>query len=435
MALFPLSGSTIKGRVLASFPASVEGSGGIGVTKSNGVWTIEPAWDALDSITAASVVDSKETWVYDPETETYNTVPLSAIVQALGQTGAGISLNFTADLTATADADPGAGKLRFNAADQNTATVLYIDDEDVNGLDIIATIATLDDSTATVKGQLSLSKVGDATKRLIFNVTALTDASGYTKLTVSNLASSATSPFVEGDTILFGFTRTGDSGSSSGDVTAAATFDTDNVLIRSDGTGKGVQFTGISVADTTDAVSGIGTVLPKADNTQQLGSTSFNWADLFLGSGAVINWNAGDVTLTHASNALTWAGATSYTFDVAPNVAGSFTLTQALNRNVTGGVTATSYNAGTKSSGTFTPDALNGNIQHCVNGGAFTLAPPSSACSIILQMANGGSSGTVTTSGFSKVNGDPFDTTSTSAFECVIRKTNSYSLLTVTKIA
>jgi hypothetical protein len=47
-------------------------------------------------------------------------------------------------------------------------------------------------------------------------------------------------------------------GGGSGDVTAAAAFGTDNVLIRSDGTGKGVQSTGISIADTTNDITGAG---------------------------------------------------------------------------------------------------------------------------------------------------------------------------------
>lgn len=46
----------------------------------------------------------------------------------------------------------------------------------------------------------------------------------------------------------------------SGDVTAASTFGTDNVLIRSDGTSKGVQSTGISVSDTTNDITGAGSI-------------------------------------------------------------------------------------------------------------------------------------------------------------------------------
>lgn len=41
-----------------------------------------------------------------------------------------------------------------------------------------------------------------------------------------------------------------------------------------------------------------------------LGSTTKMWSDLFLASGAVINWNNGDVTLTHAADTLTFAGGT-----------------------------------------------------------------------------------------------------------------------------
>lgn len=43
-----------------------------------------------------------------------------------------------------------------------------------------------------------------------------------------------------------------------GDVSASSNFGTDNVLVRSDGTTKNVQSTGIAVADTTNDVSGVG---------------------------------------------------------------------------------------------------------------------------------------------------------------------------------
>lgn len=50
--------------------------------------------------------------------------------------------------------------------------------------------------------------------------------------------------------------------------------------------------------------------LPWANNTQMLGSASFAWGDLFLGDGAVVNFNNGDVTLTHSSGALSLGGGT-----------------------------------------------------------------------------------------------------------------------------
>jgi hypothetical protein len=60
-----------------------------------------------------------------------------------------------------------------------------------------------------------------------------------------------------------------------------------------------------------------GSVLsPFATDATALGSTSLMWSDLFLASGAVLNWNNGDVTLTHSANLLAFAGATSgYTYD------------------------------------------------------------------------------------------------------------------------
>jgi len=100
-------------------------------------------------------------------------------------------------------------------------------------------------------------------------------------------------------------------------------------------------------------------------------------------------------------------------------------------KNLTGGATATSYDAGTKSSGTFTPDPMLGNFQHAVNGGAHTLAPPASPCTIVLEYTNDGSAGSVTTSGFTNVAGDTPTTTNGHKFALFITKTNSYSSLIV----
>lgn len=62
-------------------------------------------------------------------------------------------------------------------------------------------------------------------------------------------------------------------GSGSGDVTAASNFGTDNVLIRSDGTGKGVQSSGITISD-TDLVTFPGGTYYSAGN-MNLGDSRF----------------------------------------------------------------------------------------------------------------------------------------------------------------
>ena len=46
---------------------------------------------------------------------------------------------------------------------------------------------------------------------------------------------------------------------------------------------------------------------PNTDNGLPLGTSTVGWSDLFLASGAVINFDEGNVTLTHSSNALTLA--------------------------------------------------------------------------------------------------------------------------------
>lgn len=79
MALFPVSGSTIRGRVIASFPVNVEGDGGIEVIKVNGVWTISPKWEDLDLIDSDSELTNKQVWTYDSATGVYNRVRLPLV--------------------------------------------------------------------------------------------------------------------------------------------------------------------------------------------------------------------------------------------------------------------------------------------------------------------------------------------------------------------
>jgi len=69
----------------------------------------------------------------------------------------------------------------------------------------------------------------------------------------------------------------------------------------------------------TDVMTLTGSAIaPTTSDGLALGTTSKMWSDLLLASGGVINFNNGDVTATHASNSLAFAGASSgYTFDAA----------------------------------------------------------------------------------------------------------------------
>ena len=63
--------------------------------------------------------------------------------------GATFSYDFNTDTTVQGNnADPGNGKLKVNAQNLTSATILLLDDEDENGTDIQTFLRTIDDSTS-----------------------------------------------------------------------------------------------------------------------------------------------------------------------------------------------------------------------------------------------------------------------------------------------
>ena len=85
---------------------------------------------------------------------------------------------------------------------------------------------------------------------------------------------------------------------------------------------------------------------PVANDGLSLGISGTAFSDLFLASGAVINWNAGDIALTHTANTLTYTGMSSLSLDIA-------TLTLGAALNIGTGVTtgSASIELGTGRSG------------------------------------------------------------------------------------
>lgn len=140
---------------------------------------------------------------------------VAALINALSAGGA-YALAYVFD-TATADADPGAGKLRLSSTTQNAATVMRLD-LTAGGQDYTSVLDTFDASTSAVKGSIRLVKFGDLTKWMTFDVTARATPSGYRNLAVTCTGSSSPSPFVNGDGLMLYFQRSGDRGTNGATV-------------------------------------------------------------------------------------------------------------------------------------------------------------------------------------------------------------------------
>jgi len=79
-----------------------------------------------------------------------------------------------------------------------------------------------------------------------------------------------------------------------------------------------VAITGGTIAGLTTLTMASGAATPATNDAAALGTSSLMWSDLFLASGGVVNWNNGDVLITHSANTLAFTGASSgYTLDAA----------------------------------------------------------------------------------------------------------------------
>lgn len=138
---------------------------------------------------------------------------MNVTAAAMGVLAAGgaMALAYTFSDT-TVDSDPGDGVMRLNNATQNASTVIRLDHAGSDGSGYTDVINSFDDSTSTIKGQILLQRLVDATSWLLFNVLSVASPSGYKNVTVSLVASSSANPFVTGDDLILKFTRNGDKG-------------------------------------------------------------------------------------------------------------------------------------------------------------------------------------------------------------------------------
>lgn len=115
------------------------------------------------------------------------------------------------------------------------------------------------------------------------------------------------------DTVYIGF-RISDSG---GTQTEMARILTQATVVTDTSEAANMQLSVMAAGTlTTQLVLANGLLRPNTNDQVALGSATISFADVFLASGAVINFNNGDVTITHSADTLTFAGAASgYAFD------------------------------------------------------------------------------------------------------------------------
>lgn len=166
---------------------------------------------------------------------------------------------------------------------------------------------------------------GDAYRTISFDnlVSELNDALDPTLATIADLSPTADQGiYFTGADVAATFSLTSAARSILDDTTIAAmrgtlgfaTTTTDNAVARFDSTAGQTQNSGVIIDDSNN-------ISPGTSDGGALGTASLMWSDLFLASGSVVNFNNGDVTITHSSNVLTFGGASSgYKFDavVAP---------------------------------------------------------------------------------------------------------------------
>lgn len=155
-------------------------------------WVVDTVYSASDVVThngnvylciAAHTSASTDEPGIGANTDTYWDLLLSS-----SATG-GLVWEFN---TATSG-DPGSGKFLLNNATLSSVSSANISDNEVNGVDVSAFIATWDDSTSSPKARLVIRNQTDLSSCAIYSITgASSDESGYYTLALTHVASSGT---------------------------------------------------------------------------------------------------------------------------------------------------------------------------------------------------------------------------------------------------
>jgi hypothetical protein len=217
--------------------------GRIRITKAQSLdtWMVFKVTGAVTDATGYT----KVTLVYIDSAGTFtNNDKFWVAFSASGEDGAIPGYYYKFD-TSTTDADPGAGDLRFNHATYASVTSIFIDDADANGGAASVDVLTWGASDSVIKGYIHIVDINDSSTYARFKVgAAVTDASGYNKITVAHLTSNNT--FSAADELSVTFVRNGDFGD-------AATIEVGTVGVSTVGAGGSATATVANGGSTSEA--------------------------------------------------------------------------------------------------------------------------------------------------------------------------------------
>jgi hypothetical protein len=214
------------------------------------------------------------------------------------------ALHFNWDET-TADADQGAGLVSGNNATFSSSTVLYITDEDANGVDVSARTSAWGDFAGTgtgVRGTIVIRSTDNPTTRYTaFNIIgALTDGTGYWKYPVASVYSAGT--LIEGEAITVEFMQ-GPAAASSATVAGIVELLTDAEAITGTDTARAMTAAAFRAAlvDGNDTTLGKFNIKDAAWVVNNIGSSGGGTQSIDLSLG-----NVHQVTVDTSANTFTF---------------------------------------------------------------------------------------------------------------------------------
>lgn len=218
--------------------------------------------------------------------------------------GASIGVQYASDTGSTADSDPGAGLLKWNNATQASATVIFLDDTTGDGVSMTGFWSALD-----AGGFLYLQDKALQGTWQIWEITTVTDASGYVKFAVTLLA--AGDAFADGADMLVTLQQGPSTGGSfTGGSLTSALNEAKGADIASAGTADIGAATGnlVHITGTTN-ISVLGTVQAGTRRIVVFDAALtlvHNATSLILPGGANITTAAGDCAIFVSEGSGNW---------------------------------------------------------------------------------------------------------------------------------